>query len=143
MLVTNLLLKGVNIMTSHRILQLNAASTAACGVAMLAARGTLHTLFGLDTAAPLDVLAIGFVAYAAMLAFAAHRRPVSRQALIAFTVADGLWVAASAIVLLLFWTQLAAVARLLVIAAALLVEVFATLQFRAAIRVSGRSLETA
>ena len=68
---------------------------------------------------------------------------VSRQALIAFTVADGLWVAASAIVLLLFWTQLAPVARLLVIAAALLVEVFATLQFRAAIRVSGRSLETA
>jgi hypothetical protein len=143
MLVTNLLLKGVNTMTSHRILQLNAISTAACGVAMLAARGTLHSLFGLDSPALLDVLAIGLLAYAAMLAFAAYRRPVSRQALIVFTIADGLWVVASAIVLVLFWTQLAPVARLLVIAVALTVEVFATLQLRAASRVSGGSLQAA
>jgi hypothetical protein len=82
------------------------------------------------------VLVAGLLAYAGALAFAAHRQPVTRQALMAFTVADALWVAASASVLLLFWAQLAPVARLLVIAVAMVVEVFATLQFRAAGRVA-------
>jgi hypothetical protein len=45
-------------------------------------------------------------------------------------------VAASGLVLLLFWSELAPVARVLVIAAAVVVEVFATLQFRAAGRVA-------
>jgi len=119
-------------MTSHRILQLNAVSTALCGVAMLAARNILPPLFGLDRPVLLDVVAFGLLAYAGMLAVAAYRRPVSRQALLAFTVADGMWVAASAVVLLSFWSELAPVARFLVIAVALVVEVFATLQFRAA-----------
>jgi hypothetical protein len=98
-------------MTSHRILQLNAVSTAACGLAMLATRATLHAFFGLDTPTLLDLLAVGFLLYAGALAVAARRQPVSREVLIAFTVADGLWVVASAMVLLLFWGQLAAVAR--------------------------------
>ena len=119
-------------MTSHRILQLNAASTAACAVGLLATRGTLYSLFGLDAPILLDVLAVGLLVYAGALALAAHRQPVSRQALMAFTVADGLWVAASAVVLLLFWAELAPAARFLVIAVALVVELFATLQFLAA-----------
>jgi hypothetical protein len=132
MLVTKTLSKGVHIMTSHRILQLNAISTAACAVGMLAARGILPALFGLDGPALLDVLAVGLLAYAGMMAATATRRPLTRQALLAFAVADALWVVASAIVLLLFWPEFADVARFLVIAVALVVEVFATLQFLAA-----------
>jgi len=124
-------------MTSHRILQLNAISTAACAVGMLAARGVLPALFGLDGPALLDLLAVGLLAYAGTLAGAANRRPVTRQALLAFTVADVLWVVASAIVLLLFWPEFAAIARFLVIVVALVVEVFATLQFLAAGKASG------
>jgi len=119
-------------MTSHRILQLNAVSTAACAVGMLVTRGTLYSFFGLGAPILLDVLAIGLLAYAGALALAAARQPVTRQALMAFTVADGLWVAASVVVLLLFWGQLASVARFLIIAVRLVVEIFATLQFRAA-----------
>ena len=119
-------------MTSHRILQLNAFSTAACALVMLATRGLLHGLFGLETPVLLDVLAAGFLAYAGALALAAARQPVTYQALIAFTLADGLYVAASLVMLLLFWDQLAPVARFLLIAVGLVVEVFATLQFRAA-----------
>jgi hypothetical protein len=130
-------------MTSHRILQLNAVSTAACGLAMLATRATLHAFFGLDTPTLLDLLAVGFLLYAGALAVAARRQPVSREVLIAFTVADGLWVVASAMVLLLFWGQLAAVARFLVIAVALVVEIFATLQYRAAGRAPRGSLQVA
>ena len=130
-------------MASHRILQLNAVATAACGVGMLATRGTLHSFFGLDTPILLDLVALGLLLYAGALAFAARRQPVTREVLMAFTVADGLWVVASAIVLLLFWGQLTAVARLLVIACALVVEVFATLQYRAAGRASRGSLQVA
>jgi CHASE2 domain-containing sensor protein len=136
MLVANLLLKGAQTMTSHRILQLNAMSTAASGAGMLAARGILPALFGLDSPLLLDLVAVSFLAYAGLMAAVAHRRPVTRQALIAFTVADALWVAASALMLLLFWADFSPVARFLVIAAALVVEVFATLQFRAAGRAS-------
>ena len=44
----------------------------------------------------------------------------------------GLALAASALVLLLFWNELMPVARILVIGAAVVVDVFAMLQFRAA-----------
>jgi hypothetical protein len=143
MLGMNTLLKGVQVMTSHRILQLNAASTAACGVGMLATRAILPALFGLDGPILLDLLAVGLLLYAGLLAAAAHRRPVTRRVLMAFTVADTVWVVASAFVLLVFWAELAAVARFLVIAVALVVELFATLQFRAAGRISAATPQLA
>jgi hypothetical protein len=124
-------------MKSHRILQLNAASTAACGLVMLATRRFLPSFFGLETPLLLDVTAIAFLAYAGALAVVAQRQPVSRGALMTFTAADAAWVVASAVLLIAFWTQLTSVGRFLVIAVALVVEVFATLQFRAARRVTG------
>lgn len=130
-------------MRSHRILQLNAIATAACGVGMLALRSALHPLFALETPLLLDILAVGLLLYAGALAWAAHNRPVTRQALMLFTIADGLWVAASAAVLVMFWTQLAPVARVLVIAVGIVVEVFATLQFRAAGKVASGSPQMA
>ena len=130
-------------MTSHRILQVNAVSTAACGIGMLATREILPALFGLDGPLLLDLLAVGLLLYAGLLAAAARRRPVARQALIAFTVADVLWVVASAFVLLVFWADFAAIARFLVFAVAVVVEVFATLQFKAASRVHDARLQTA
>ena len=125
-------------MTPHRILALNALTTAGCAIGMLATRGTLYTFFGLDSSTLLDVLAIGLLAYAGWL-WLATRRPISRQTLMTFTVLDALWVVASAVVLLLFWGQFDAIARLLVIAAAIVVEGLATLQFLAAGRVGGGS----
>src|SRR5262245_24756026 len=124
--------KGVELMASHRILRLNAVSTAACALALLAARGSLYALFGLDGPTLLDVVAVALLAYAGALAWAARSHSVTREALMAFTVVDGLWVAASVLVLLACWSQLAPVARLLIIIVGLVVEIFATLQFRAA-----------
>jgi hypothetical protein len=129
-------------MTPHRILGLNALATAGCALGMLATRGTLYTLFGLETPVLLDVLAVGLLGYAGLL-WLATRRPISRQTLMTFTAADALWVVASAMVLVLFWGQFDAIARLLVIAVALVVEVFATLQYFAAGRVGGRSPQMA
>jgi hypothetical protein len=79
-----------------------------------------------------DVIAAGLLMYAAALAIVARETLVGRRALMAFTAADGLWVAGSAIVLLMFWAELTPLARILVITVALVVDVFAMLQFRAA-----------
>ena len=127
-------------MSSHRILQLNAVSTTACAVAMFATRGTLYSLFGLGAPMLFDALAIALLVYAGALVLASRHRPVSRQALMTFTAADVTWVVVSAIVLVLFWGRFTPLARLLVISAALMVEVFATLQFRAG-RVAPRVLQ--
>ena len=45
-----------------------------------------------------------------------------------------MWVVGSVVVLLLFWPQLAPIARVLIIGVALVVDAFAMLQFRAARR---------
>ncbi len=126
-------------MNAHRILQINALSTSMSAIAMLVARGVLYPLFGLESPLLLDVVAVAFLVYAAALVVAARRRPVDPQALIVFSIADGAWVVASAIALLLFWPQLHVFGRVLIIAVALIVEVFATLQYRAAGVLRGRT----
>ena len=126
-------------MASHRILQLNALATAVCATGMLAARSALPSLFGLGSPILLDVIAAGLLAYAGALAFAAARRPVTRGALMFFTIADGAWVVGSAAVLALFWSELAVLARVLVIGVAVAVDIFALLQFRAAGTIRRRS----
>ena len=65
------------------------------------------------------------------------QKPINRSTLMAFTIADALWVGVSAVVLLIFWSRFTPVAQVLIIATALIVEVFATLQFRAARRARG------
>jgi hypothetical protein len=119
-------------MTSNQILQLNALATAVSAVAMLATRGALYRLFGADSPMLFDVIAVGLLIYAAALVIVAREPLVGRRALMAFTFADGLWVAGSAIALVVFWTDLTPLARFLVIGTALVVDVFAMLQFRAA-----------
>jgi hypothetical protein len=118
-------------MTSNRILQINATATAATGVAMLAARGFLPPLFGLDSPIPLDLIAIFFLAYAAGLFIVAARPRVERSALLAFAAGDGAWVVGSVVVLLLFWSQLTPIARVLIVAVSIVVDIFAMLQYRA------------
>ena len=124
-------------MTPHHILYVNAIATALCGIGMLAARQILYPLFGLDGPLLLDALAIGLLAYAAVVAGVARRSAIDRPTLMTFAIVDGLWVAGSAVVLVMFWTQLAPAARILIIAVALATDVFATLQYRAARRLAG------
>ncbi len=119
-------------MTAHRILRINAAFTAASAVAMLALRGSMYPLFGLETPVLLDITALGLLGYAAALVFTTRAPAVDKRALMAFAIADAAWVVGSALVLLFFWGQLTPLGRVLIIVAALAVEVFATAQFRAA-----------
>ena len=119
-------------MPAHRILQLNGSATALSAIGMLATRGILPSLFGLTSPILFDVIAAAFLAYAGALFVAAARKPVSAKTMMVFTAADAVWVVGSAIVLMLYWAQLTPIARFLVIAVALTVELFASLQYRAA-----------
>ena len=130
-------------MTPHRILLLNALSTAACAIGMLATRGILYPHFGLDGPLVMDVLTVGLLAYAGALVAAALQGTVDRSTLMAFTAADALWVAGSAAALLICWSQFTPLARGLVTVVALVVEVFAALQYRAAGTVKPRALDMA
>lgn len=119
-------------MTAERILQFNAITTLAGAIAMIAARDVLYPLFGLDSPMVIDGVVIAFIAYAGAMFSTSRRRPLDRQALMPFAIADWTWVAASAAVLLFYWNQLAPAGRLLLIVAALAVDVLATVQFRVA-----------
>jgi CHASE2 domain-containing sensor protein len=110
----------------------NASFSAASAVFILAARDRLYPLFALESSALLVAIAGGLLLYAGSLVVAARREPPDRRALLTAAVLDAGWVLGSAIVLIAAWAQLAPVARVLLIAAALIVEVFATLQFRVA-----------
>ena len=130
-------------MNARHILQFNAAATVVSGLALLAARAVLFPLFGLSSPLGLDLVAIVFLAYAGALAWAAAQRPVARPALLAFAAADALCAAIGAAILVLFWQELAPIARTLVVAVTLFCEVMATLQYRAAGRAQLRTPQPA
>ena len=129
-------------LTANKIVLTNAVATAGSGVLMLAARAVLYPYFGLRSPLLLDVIAIGFIVYAAVMVMAARQPVMSRGTLFALAAADASWVVFSAAVLVMFWPALDPIGRALIIAVALVVEVFATLQFAAARR-SPAQLHTA
>lgn len=118
--------------TARLTMLANASFTAASAVFIFAARERLYPLFALESSALLAAIAAGLILYAGALAIAAKREPPDRRALMAAAALDAGWVVGSAILLFVAWTQLAPAARLLLIAAAVIVEIFATLQFRIA-----------
>jgi len=118
--------------TAGRTLLANASFTAASAVFIFIARERLYPLFALESPSLLAAIAAGLLLYAGSLAVAARREPPDRRALFTAAALDAGWVVGSAIVLAAAWTQLAPAGRGLLIAAALIVEVFATLQYRVA-----------
>jgi hypothetical protein len=119
-------------MTPHRILRMNALFTAIGAAGLLAARPWTPPLFGLDSPALLDAIAVASFLYAGVVALLARGRAIDRRTMLTFAIADTTWVVGSAIVLLLFWSRLAPLGRALIIAVAVAVDLLAMLQFRAA-----------
>lgn len=119
-------------MTARRALLANASFTAASAVLIFAAREWLYPLFALQSAALLTVISGVLLSYAGTLVVAAKPEQPDRRVLLTAAALDAGWVLGSAIVLIAAWSQLAPAARALLIAAALIVEVFATLQYRVA-----------
>lgn len=118
-------------MTARRTLLANASFTGVSAVVLIAARDPLSPLFGLTSPSLLTSIGIALLLYAGTLVREARREPPQKYALVAAALLDAGWVAGSVIVLVLAWPALAPGGRVLIIGAALIVEVFAFLQFRA------------
>ncbi len=126
-------------LTPRHTLLIDAAATTATGLLMLAGRGLLYPYFGLESPLVLDLTAIAFIVYAAIIAFAARQDEVSRAVLMTTAAANVGYVLASAVVLLMFWPELQPIGRALIVVIAIAVEGFATLQFAAGRRL-GRTM---
>lgn len=118
-------------MTARSIMLANASFSGVSAVFIFVGREWLHPLFALESSALLVAIAAGLALYAGSLALEARREP-DRRALLTAAILDAGWVVGSAIVLIAAWTHLEPAARVLLIAAAIIVEIFATLQYRLA-----------
>ncbi len=120
------------IVTAHRAVLIDAAATTASAVLLLAARSMLYPFFGLSSPLLIDLSAVAFIAYAAIIGLVARREVISRAALLTIVGANVAYVLASIVLLVMFWGQLHPIGRALILAVALAVEAFAALQFVAA-----------
>ena len=131
------------ILTAHRAVLLDAVATTATAVLMVAARNILYPYFGLTSPMLLDGAAAAFILYAAIIGMVAARPAISRTALLTIVGANVAFVVACMAALIVFWSQLHPVGRLLLVGVALAVEMFATLQFMAARRTASPSAQLA
>lgn len=118
-------------MTARRTLLANASFTAVSALVLITAREALYPLFALSSPSMLTAIGVALLVYAGTLVIEARREPPQRHALLMAAALDAGWVVGSAIVLVLAWPSLAPAGRTLIIVAAIIVEVFAWLQFRA------------
>ena len=121
-------------LTARHTLLLDAAATAATAVLMFATRGLLYPYFGLSSPLLLDVTAAAFLIYAAIIAVVARQPIISRTSMLIVAGANIGYVVASMVMAVMWWGQMHAVGRALIVAVALAVEAFATLQYLAARR---------
>ena len=123
-------------LTPHTALLVDAVATAATAALMLAARGLLYPFFGLTSPLLLDAAAAAFLVYAAIVATAARQPTISRATLMTVAGANVAYVVASIALLTMFWWEMQAIGRGLIVAVAIVVEAFAALQFTAARRLT-------
>src|SRR4029450_3602169 len=122
-------------LTAHRVIVIDAIATTTTAALMLATRGVLSPYFALKSPLLLDLTAAAFIVYAAVIGVIAARPAISRRALKAVASVNAASLVASPAVLVAFWSELRPVARWLIVAVAIAVEAFATMQFTAARRV--------
>jgi hypothetical protein len=123
----------MNLNARHTVL-IDAAATTATAIVMLATRELLYPYFGLSSSRLIDLTALAFLGYAAIIAGTAMRPAISRATLMTIAGANVAYVMASLIVLAMFWNHLHPVGRSVIAAVAVAVEAFATLQYMAARR---------
>ena len=123
-------------LTAPSTLWIDAAATTATAVLMLALRSLLFPYFGLSSALPLDLVAAAFIVYAVVVARVAARPATSRVALMTVAGANIVYVVTSLALLATFWSQMHPIGRVLIVAVALAVELFAVLQITAARRLT-------
>ena len=91
----------------------------------------ISALLGVDATGVLFDLGLVALGYAALLLFTARRLSISRGFVLFTVIADSTWVAVSILLLLTGWVPFSVEGKWAVGLAAMIVDVFATLQFLA------------
>ena len=112
----------------RRALLLDAAASGGTGLLMIAGAGLLEGLLGLP-AALLRGAGIVLIPYVAFVAYAATRESIARSAVWAIIAANGLWAAASALLLVGGWVAPTALGYAFVAGQALVVALLGELQY--------------
>jgi hypothetical protein len=112
----------------RRALLLDAAASGGTGLLMIAGAGLLEGLLGLPAALLLGA-GLVLVPYVAFVAYTATRESIARSAVWAIIAANGLWAAASALLLIGGWVAPTALGYAFVAGQALVVALLGELQY--------------
>jgi hypothetical protein len=112
----------------RRVLLADAAASAATGLLMMLGAGLLEQLFGMPKAL-LHYAGISLLPFAALVAYLATRGSLSRTGVWAVVICNALWAADSILLLLSGWVEPTRLGHAFVIAQALVVAVFAELEY--------------
>jgi hypothetical protein len=112
------------------ILYANAAFSSVSGAILILVPGWVANLLGLDNSVPgIVLIGIGVLAFAATVLYFASRDRISPEFALFTTIADSLWVLVSILLLITGWIPFSAQGRWAVGIVAVIVDLFATLEF--------------
>jgi len=126
----------------RRALVLDAVASGATGLLMIAGAGLVEGLLGLP-ATLLRGAGLVLVPYVAFVLYAGTRAAIPRPAVWTIIAANGLWAAASALLLISGWVAPTALGYAFVIAQALVVALLGELQYMGLRREPSRPVATA
>lgn len=119
----------------RRTLQGNGLFCGISGIVFIVGAGPITTFLGLSSPSILVVIGIGLLLYAASLFMAAARQTITRQTGFLYAIMDTVWVLGSIVLLLTNWVPFTAEGKWSIGLVALIVAVFAELQYYGAWRV--------
>ena len=113
----------------RRILYGNAIFSGVSGFLFLFASNPIAKFVGLGAFLPILLIGIGLIAYAALIYTNRSRPEISRSFVLIAVIGDSIWVLLSIVFLLTGWVPFSADGKWAVGIIAVMVDIFATLQF--------------
>ena len=120
---------SVNQSSIRRILYGNAVFSGMSGLLFIFAARPVADFIGLDTSLAILLIGIGLLGYAALLYINASRAEISRSFVLLAIIADTTWALLSVLLLLTGWVSFSVEGKWVVGILAVIVDIFATLQF--------------
>ena len=113
----------------RRILYGNAIFSGVSGLLFILASNVIANFIGLESSPVILVIGIGLAGYAVLIYVNASRKEISRSFVLTAVISDSVWVLLSILLLTTGWVQFSVDGKWTVGLIAMLVDVFATLQF--------------
>jgi hypothetical protein len=113
----------------RRILYANTIFSGVSGVLFVLASNPIASFIGLDVSLPILIIGIGLIGYAALIYSNASHREIFPSFVLVAIIADSFWVLLSILLLVTGWVSFSMEGKWAVGIIAVIVDIFATLQF--------------